>query len=96
MVNLLKCAEEIANTWYNFLRDKFDATEAENAHPDMQPIPSERMPSARLTRVEFNDAVGKMPNCHAVGPDGMPSEVFKYCSAARDALFELIERMLAK
>ena len=59
----------------------------------MPPIPADRSQDAPLSIVEFNHAVSKMPNNKAVGPDGVPAEVFKYCKGARDALFQVIKRI---
>ena len=56
-------------------------------------IPQERGPNAKLTLSEYNQAVWRMPNNIAVGPDGVPAEVFKYCKEARDALFEIVNRI---
>ena len=91
--NMLKSAEEIAKTWEKFLKKKFAATPAEIARPAMPPIPPERLPTDNLTRDEFEKSVNRMPNGKAVGPDGVPAEAFKYCVVARNALFQIINRI---
>ena len=87
--NLLESAEQAAEIWLQFLKDKFDSTDAERTRP-MPDIPSERSPTSGLTRKEFDEAIKRMSNNKAAGPDGIPVEAIKYCSNVRNALFEII------
>ena len=88
---LFKSPEDQAAVWFRFLKAKFSRTEAEMDRPELRPIPPDRSPVDNLTRDEFEDAVRKMPNGKAVGPDCIPAETFKYSLNARTALYEIIE-----
>ena len=59
----------------------------------MPDIPTYRAPDSALTRLEFDSAVAKMPNFKAVGPDGIPAEVIKYCPSVKTVLFEIVQKM---
>ena len=88
---LLESAEQSAQMWFRFLRDKFKQTDQEVNRPEMDDIPSYRSPNSVLTRREFDTAVACMKNNKAVGPDGIPAEAIKYSSAVKDTLFEIVE-----
>ena len=90
---LLESAEETANVWYKFLEVRFRVTPAEEARPEMAKIPSFRAEDSALTRQEFDDAVRRMSNDKASGPDGIPAEVIKHCPEVREALFQITVMM---
>ena len=54
-----------------FLRNKFDATDAERTRPTPD-IPLERSPTPALTRRELDDVIQRMSLNKAAGPDGIP------------------------
>ena len=62
----------------------------ETNRPSMAEIPSDRDVGDALTREELESAVGKLSNDKAVGPDGVPVEVFKYSVKDRDILHTYI------
>ena len=88
---LLKSPEEVAARWEEFLQQKFSSTQRERDRPPMPPLPSVRIPSDSLTREEFNNAVRRMKSNKAAGPDGIPVEVFKHSSEAKEAMFEFLQ-----
>ena len=90
--NLLKSPEETAETWRRFLEKKFAPTNAEtHDRPPMESLPAERSPDDSLTWEEFDEAVGRLKTNKAVGPDGIPAEVFKYCPSVKKELFRLLD-----
>ena len=91
--SLLKAADEVAAVWERFLGKKFAATVEEGNRPAMTDIPADRDEGDRLTREEFDAAVKKMSNSKAVGPDGVPAEVFKYNTKVRDILFLIVQHI---
>ena len=88
--NLLQSPVATANTWYNFLKPKFAATEREAARPPMSPIPEYRGPNAELTRKEFEVALNSLDSGKATGPDNVPVEVFRNCPKIKSSLFNLL------
>lgn len=93
--NLLKSAEDIAATWFCFLKKKFAKTCRELSRL-FAPIPDFRAPDAGLKRAEFENAVNKLPNNKAVGPDDIPAEAIKYCAKVRADLFTIINLIWGK
>ena len=49
-----------------------------------------------LTRQEFDEAVDRIKKVKAVGMDGIPAEVWKHLTVARDALFEFLKEVWSK
>lgn len=88
--NLLRSPEDTAKTWDDFLSKKFEATPEEHLRPPLQPIPKVDDP---ITRKEFDAAVKNLQCDKAMGPDGVPAEVFKNCSLINDELFRLLKFM---
>ena len=90
--NLLTCAREVADTWYAFLKKKFQTTDAENERPDMPVLP-EAPEDSDLTDREILTGLSKMPNNKACGIDGIPVEVFKYSPLCKQLLIVLIKQI---
>ena len=84
---LLQTPEATANAWRDFLQKKFEATEAEKGRPTMETLPKTTDP---ISVKEFENAVKKLNQGKATGPDGVPDEVFKACPAIKDELFKLL------
>ena len=90
---LIKSSAELAAVWVDFLQQKFVATDAESRQSPMADIPTEWQTTDDLQRAEFDVAVSKMPDRKAVGPDGVPAEAFKFSKHAKDALFDIVEKI---
>ena len=74
--------KERATVWWDFLRDKFKATEREHERPSMPAItPSND--SNVLTDAEIEKVINSLKNGKAVGKDGIASEVYKYSPVAK-------------
>ena len=86
--NLLN-SEEVAATWYEFLKEKFAATPEERSRAPLEPLPDPD-PSDHITRKEFDAAVKRLKSNKATGPDGIPAEAIKYCPAIQDELFQFL------
>ena len=87
--NLLKSPEEVAETWFKFLKKKFAATPAELDRDPLEPLP-ESDPSDLITRKEFDAAVKRLKSNKATGPDGIPAEAIKFCPEIQEELFHLL------
>ena len=74
--NLLNSPEDTVRRWRNFLEEKFRATPAESQRPDLEDHPKT---VDKITWLEFETAIKHLKVGKATGPDGIPSEVFKYC-----------------
>ena len=57
--NLLNSPEEVAATWYKFLKNKFAATPEEKERAPMDPLPASD-PGDTITRKEFNEALKRL------------------------------------
>ena len=68
---------------------KFKATDAEEDRVYI----GEEITDDPLTKSAFLDALARLKNGKACGPDDIPGEVFKNCGAASNALFQLLCRM---
>ena len=71
--NMLKCAEDVAATWHQFLKDKFVATQAERDRPEMDVLPAtyERYArplgsaiQTRTTQNEYREGSGPRQDSH--------------------------------
>ena len=82
--------KEVANAWGNFLKEKFSTTHAETQRPDLPPLPKVHDP---ITRKEFNTAVKQLKTGKALGPDGVPATVYKFCPKINNELFHLLRYM---
>ena len=89
---ILESAKEAEELWRKFLSNKFDATERERSRP-MWDIPSWRSPNSNLTWKEFKEAIKRMSNSKAAGPDGIPVEAIKHCPTVQMDLFEIVDTM---
>ena len=87
--DLLNSPEEVASTWYKFLKTKFAATPEELKRDPMEPLP-EPDPTDCITRKEFDEAVKRLKCNKATGPDGVPAEAIKYCPAIQEELFQFL------
>ena len=87
--NLLNSPEEVAKTWYTFLKDKFAATPEEKARDPLEPLPKSD-PDDQITRKEFNAAVKRLKTNKATGPDGIPAEAIKFCPAIKEEMFHFL------
>ena len=58
---LLTCATEVADAWYQFLRDKFKATEAEQGRDEMEQLPVAQ--GGGLSKQEILEGLHKMCVC---------------------------------
>ena len=85
-------ATERAKVWYDFLKTKFAATEAENERPAMPTIPA-RDERNVLTVEEVRMAVNGLKNHKAVGADGIPVEIYKLSAPAFHQLHKLLARI---
>jgi hypothetical protein len=91
--NLLKSTEDVVAVWFEFLKPKFAATEAEAKRDPLDVLPTERTEADSLTRAEFDAAIHRMADDKAVGPHGVPVEAYKYCPIISDKLFDLINHI---
>ena len=86
--------EELGELWRAFLEGKFSQTELEQARAEYEDIgPNLLDDTDDLTIAEFMDAVSKMKNDKATGPDNIPAEVFKNSELARNELFFFLRQV---
>ena len=90
MGHILGSAQEVAQRWTQFLTQKFAATQAEDARPNMQPLRS-TVGQGQLTREEILQGINRMSDGKATGPDKLPIEIFKVCPVCQQLLVELIQ-----
>ena len=81
--------EEVAATWFEFLKNKFAATPAELGRDPLEQLP-EPDPNDHITRKEFDAAVKKLKSNKATGPDGIPAEAIKFCPEIQEELFHFL------
>ena len=74
------------------MRNKFAATEAEQARPEMEELPP-RSDTNVLQEAEIEKTINSLNNCKATGLDGIPGEAYKHSPAARHMLTELMKRI---
>ena len=82
----------MAKAWYQFLSEKFSATEAEQGRPEREELPDTTY-TEELTDEQFDRGLAKMANNKACGPDGIPVELYKrvkVCNALLRALLQKI------
>ena len=90
--SLISSAEERADTWYEFLKNKFAAIKAEQARLPMAPLQG-RDPGNTILDEEVRAAVSSLKNHKAVGADGIPVEIYKVSPAAFMLLSQLLQRI---
>ena len=83
--------EALAQAWHDFLAKKFAATKREleerQAHEE---LPA-RDPENVVTPEEVREAINKLNNNKAVGPDKIPIGVYKYIPKCKELLVALIQ-----
>ena len=85
--NLLNSPENTVERWRKFLKNTFKATSAEALRPDVEVLPKT---DDKITWTEFEDAVNHLKLGKTIGPDGIPSEVYKFCPVIKNELFYLL------
>ena len=90
--NLLKCPEDVASTWYRFLKTKFSATSAEADRPEMEELPCTQG-QHELTEAKFKQGLKKMNTNKAVGPDRIPTKLYNHSARCQQLLCELIQKI---
>ena len=74
--------DELGEIWQRYLAGKFSATTLEAARRTFEDLgENELSDEDQLTIQEYLDAVKHMKNNKAVGPDGVPAEVYKSFTA---------------
>ena len=94
--NMIQKPQELADTWSNFLGQKFGATERENFQREFADLPECTDESGKLTRAEFDDAVRRVKRGKATGADGVPAEVWQNSKLAQDKLFQFLKKVWDK
>ena len=87
--NVLKCAEDVAATWHQFLKSKFAATPAERNRPHMDQLPCTKGKHA-LSNAQFKQDLHKMNTGKAVGPDQIPTKLYLHSTTCQRLLRQLI------
>ena len=85
--NILKSSEETVERWRKFLQNKFKATPEEGERPELENL---LKTVDKLTWKEFGTTVKRLDLGKTTVPDGIPSEVYKFCPTVRNELFHLI------
>ena len=91
--NLLKSPQDVVDMWERFLKNKFKATDAEASRPPLEPLPKARSEEDALQRKEFENALKRMGNAKATGPDEIPIEVYKKCPKLKAELFQFTKQV---
>ena len=92
--DLITNAEELGELWADFLEGKFEPTELERARAELEELPAEEYDE--LTFEEFEKAVKKMKKNKAVGPDGIPAEIWQHSTRAQAELFAFLQQVWQK
>ena len=90
--NILQSAEDVAATWYQFLKKKFAATPTEQGRPEMETLPCTQGEHG-LTDIQFKRGLAKMSNDKATGPDRIPAKLYKQSPYCQTLLRQLIQKM---
>ena len=90
--NMLKSAEEVAETWHRFLKAKSAVTAAESKRPAMETLPCTNSKDG-LSEAQFKQGLQKMNTGKAVGPDRIPTKPFNHSSKCQQRLCELIQKI---
>ena len=85
--------EELGALWQEFLAGKFSATELEQAREFVDIGPNQLDEADDLVITEYMDAVSRMKNGKATGPDNIPAEVFKNSALAKHELFFFLRQV---
>ena len=80
--------------WKKFLVGKFSTTELEAVRAEYEDLGQHEMTEEdQLTIKEYLDAVDRMKNGKAVGPDRVPAEVYKHSELARSELYFFLQQV---
>ena len=90
--NMLNCAEDVAATWHRFLQAKFAATAEERARPQLESLPCTK-DTCGLSEAQFLKGLHKMKTGKAVGPDMIPTKLFKHSQQCQTLLRQLIQKI---
>ena len=85
--------EELGQLWQEFLEGKFSVTELEEARELADIGPNQLDEADDLTIAGYMDAVSRMKNGKATGPDSIPAEVFKNSTLAKHELFFFLRQV---
>ena len=91
---LLSNADEVATAWTTFLQRKFAATAAEQGRPEMQPLPDTKGAQGGILSYDaIIEGIKKMNDGKALGPDGIPCEIYKHSDVCRKVICELLGKI---
>ena len=92
---MIQSPEELGALWQRFLQGKFSATELEQARAEYAELCAPNLDSEEddLTASEFLEALRRLKIGKATGPDGIPAEVWKSSTVARDTLFFFLRQI---
>ena len=93
--DIIQSEEELGELWQQFLEGKFSATELEEARQEYEPL-GPAQASDTLTYEEFAVAVKRMKLRKAVGPDGVPAEVWKRSALANQEVYFFLKHVWEK
>ena len=85
--------EALGEIWRQYLATKFSVTELEKARKDYEALDIDENEQEQLTEKEYLEAVQRMKNGKAVGPDGVAAEVFKHSQVAKEELFCFLQQV---
>ena len=93
--NRINGPRELAGIWHEFLQRKFSTTELEKARAEFKDLP-EIKEEDRITWQEYCEAVKHLKDSKATGADGIPVEIWKGSTVAKQALFEFLQKVWSK
>ena len=89
--------DELGAVWQQFLAGKFSATTLEAARAEYEDLKDDELADEEdqltIPVNEYLDAVARMKNGKAVGPDGVAAEVFKHSKLAREELYCFLQQV---
>ena len=85
--NPIQSPQTVVGVWERFLKGKFQAAEPEASRRLLEPLPKSRSEEDELKRSEFEEALKRLKNVKATGPDDISIEVYKKCPKLKDELF---------
>ena len=83
----------MADAWYQFLKEKFRATDTEQGRPEMDPLPVAQ--GDVLTEKEIQEGLSKMPKGKAQGMDNIPASVYRNSKVCNKLLVQLLQKIWA-
>ena len=90
--NMLQSAEDVAATWYTFLKAKFAATPAEQKRPKMEVLPCTKG-RHKLSDEHFMKGLNKMRTDKATGPDQIPVKLYMRSETCQRLLRQLLQKI---